>query len=152
TRFLLVSGWRSGEALGLRWSEIDLSRQTAILADTKSGRSLRPLSTEACNVLRTTPRINGSEYVFPAMRGSGPMIGFPKLWARIAKLGGLPDDVTPHTLRHSFASLAADLGFSELMIGALLGHKGASVTSKYIHAATEPLINAANVIADRTAQ
>ena len=40
------------------------------------------------------------------------MTGFPKLWARIAKLGALPSDVTPHVLRHSFASIAADLGFS----------------------------------------
>ena len=36
------------------------------------------------------------------------MTGFRKLWDRIAKLGELPADVTPHVLRHSFASLAAD--------------------------------------------
>ena len=149
-RFLLLSGWRSGEALGLRWSEVDLARQTAILADTKTGRSLRPLSSEACNVLRTMPRINGSEYVFPAMRGDGRMIGFPKLWGRIAKLGGLPDDVTPHTLRHSFASLAADLGYSELTIAALIGHKGHSITSRYVHSADAVLLAAASAVADRT--
>ena len=45
----------------------------------------------------------------------------------------LPLDVTPHTLRHSFASVAADLGYSELTIASLLGHKKASVTSKYAH-------------------
>jgi integrase len=36
------------------------------------------------------------------------MIGYRKTWLRIAKLGDLPPDVTPHVLRHSFASLAAD--------------------------------------------
>ena len=50
------------------------------------------------------------------------MRGFPKAWARIAKAAGLPPEITPHTLRHSLASLAADLEFSELTIGALLGH------------------------------
>ena len=37
-RFLALSGWRRGEALCLRWSEIDLARRTAVLGETKSGR------------------------------------------------------------------------------------------------------------------
>ena len=48
--------------------------------------------------------------------------------------------MTPHVLRHSFASVAADLGFSELTIAALLGHKKASVTSKYAHHADAVLL------------
>ena len=36
-RFLALTGWRSGEALALRWSEIDLARRTATLADSKTG-------------------------------------------------------------------------------------------------------------------
>ena len=51
-RFLALTGWRSGEALGLRWAEVDLPRRTARLADTKTGESLRPLSHAACDVLR----------------------------------------------------------------------------------------------------
>jgi integrase len=43
------------------------------------------------------------------------------------------DDVTPHTLRHTFASVAAELGFSELTIAALLGHAARGVTQRYIH-------------------
>jgi len=38
----------------------------------------------------------------------------------IIALGGLPGDITPHVLRHSFASLAADLGYSEPTISALI--------------------------------
>ena len=37
-RFLALTGWRSGEALALRWSEIDLARRTATLADIKTDR------------------------------------------------------------------------------------------------------------------
>ena len=55
------------------------------------------------------------------------MTGFPKLWAKITNKGALPADVTPHTLRHSFASLAADLGYSEPVIAALVGHQGRSI-------------------------
>jgi integrase len=152
TRFLALMGWRSGEALALRWSDIDLGRRTARLADTKTGLSVRPLSHSACNLLRNLPRIGTGELVFPATRGDGRMLGFPKLWARIAKLGGLPADVTPHVLRHSFASLAADLGYSEPAIAALVGHKGHTVTSRYVHSADAVLLAAADAVANRTAE
>ena len=66
-RFLAVSGWRSGEALGLRWDEVDLARRTATLGDTKTGRSVRPLSHEACDVIRSLSR--SGYLVFPATRG-----------------------------------------------------------------------------------
>src|SRR6516164_7850431 len=55
-RFLALTGWRSGEAMGLRRSEIDLARRTATLADTKTGRSVRPLPHVACEMLAGLPR------------------------------------------------------------------------------------------------
>jgi integrase len=149
-RFLALTGWRKGEALGLRWGEVDLARRTARLADTKTGFSLRPLSHAACDVLRSVPR--AGDRVFPATRGDGPMSGLPRFWARIAKLGGLPADVTPHVLRHSFASLAADLGYSEPTIAALVGHKGQTITSRYVHAADAVLLAAADAVANRTVE
>jgi integrase len=151
TRLLALAGWRSGEVLGLRWTEVDLARRTATLSDSKTGRSIRPLSHAACDVVRALPRMTG-ELVFPATRGDGRMIGFPKLWARIAKLGELPADVTPHVLRHSFASLAGDLGYSEPTIAALVGHKGHTITSRYVHSADAVLLAAADAVADRTAE
>lgn len=146
TRFLVLTGWRRGEALGLRWSDIDFPRRTAILAETKTGRSIRPLSCSACNLLLELKR--SSEYVFPSTDGNGGLRGFPQLWARkLSKLGGFPADITPHTLRHSFASVAADLGYSELTIAALIGHKKNTVTSHYVHAADAILLAAADEVA-----
>jgi integrase len=150
-RFLALTGWRSGEALGLRWKEIDLSRRTAMLGDTKTGRSMRPLSHAACDVLRALTRTGEDALVFPATRGAGRMAGFPRLWTRIAKLGAVPASVTPHVLRHSFASLAGDLGYSEPTIAALVGHKGHTITSRYVHSADAVLLAAADAVAGRTA-
>jgi len=147
-RFLALTGWRSGEALALRWDEIDLERRTARLGDTKTGQSMRPLSHAACDLLQNIGR--AGELVFQATRGNARMAGFPKFWAKIAKFGGLPADVTPHTLRHSYASLAGDLGYSEPTIAALIGHKGHSITSRYVHTADAVLLAAADVVADRT--
>jgi len=77
--------------------------------------------------------------------------GFKKMWKKIAKLGKLPADVTPHTLRHSFTSLASDLGYSEPTIAAMVGHKGRTITSRYVHSADAVLLAAADAVADRTA-
>lgn len=144
-RFLALTGWRSGEALTLRWGMLDLPRRTARLPDTKTGESVRPLATAACDLLRKLGPGKADELVFPPSRGDGIMSGFPTLFERITKAGGLPKDVTPHILRHSFASLAADLGCSELAIAALLGHRSGSVTARYTHAADDVLL----AVADR---
>jgi integrase len=151
TKFLALTGWRRGEMLGLKWVEVDLVTRTARLEDTKTGASLRPLSRAACDVLRELPRL--FERVFPASVGvDKPMRGFHKVWLRVAAKAGLASDVTPHVLRHSYASIAADLGFSELTIAALLGHKKASVTSKYAHHADAVLLAAADSVADKISE
>ena len=80
-RFLALTGWRSGEALALRWAEVDLARRTATLADSETGRSMRSLSYAACDVLRGVS--DAGELIFPPTRGHGRMTGFRKLWNRI---------------------------------------------------------------------
>jgi hypothetical protein len=80
------------------------------------------------------------------------MSGFPSLFGRIAKAGGLTADVTPHVLRHSFMSLGNDLGFTEATIGMICGHKGrggGSMTRGYIHAG-DAVFQAADRIAAAT--
>lgn len=49
-------------------------------------------------------------------------------------------------MRHSFASIANDLGLTEVTIGASVGHAKGSVTSKYIHTLDTALIMAADTI------
>jgi integrase len=144
TWLMILTGWRRGEVLGLRWSEVDLPRRTARLADTKTGSSMRALSATACAVIQSQPR-NG-DVVFPS-RSGGAIIGYRKMWLKLAKDGGLPADITPHVLRHSFASLAADLGYNESTIASLLGHKTHSMTSRYVHCADAVLLAAADVVA-----
>ena len=52
--------------------------------------------------------------------------------ARLCRSAGI-EGVTPHTLRHTFGSMAGELGFSELTIRAMLGHASQSVTQDYVH-------------------
>jgi integrase len=147
TKFMILTGWRRGEVLGLRWVDIDLDRRTVRLTDTKTGFSMRALPTVACTVLRTLDQTG--DLVFPNKVGE-IMVGYRKLWLKIAKLGALPSDITPHVLRHSFASLAGDLGFSEATIATLIGHKGHSITSRYVHTADAVLLAAVDAVANAT--
>ena len=96
------------------------------------------------------PRLG--ELVFPASKGVDRLMhGFNKVWLRVAAKAALPAEVTPHILRHSLASIAVDLGYSELTIAALLGHRKASMTSRYAHHADAVLLQAADAVANRIA-
>ncbi len=150
--FLALTGWRSGEAVRLRWSEVDLVRRVAVF-DSKTGRTVRPLSNAACDLLRRQPRIHAEPLVFPSARGAAPM-NFRSHWLRLAKLAGLPQDVTPHVLRHSFISLGNDLGFTEATVGMICGHMGhgRTMTRGYIHGADAVLLAAAEKVAGRAAE
>jgi integrase len=139
--FLAISGWRSSEARLLKHSEIDLERCTATLGDTKTGVSVRPLSGAAIDIIKRQ-QLNG-EYVF-AHEGK-PFFNIYRSWQNLA----LAPEVTQHTLRHSFASLAADLGLADSTIAGLIGHKQQSITSRYLHL-DKALISAANIVATET--
>ena len=152
-RFLAVSGWRRGEAIELRWGEVDLATRTARLKDTKTGYSLRPLSHRAVEIIGSIAfgTKKADSLVFAPSKGAGAMTGFPKYWRKIARKANLPSDAIPHVLRHSVASVAADAGYSELTIANLIGHKQHSMTSRYSHVADAVLLAAADAVSDRIA-
>ena len=54
------------------------------------------------------------------------------------------EEVTMHVLRHSYATVAHELGYSELTIAGLLGHRLGSVTSRYAHHVDHALADAAD--------
>jgi hypothetical protein len=58
------------------------------------------------------------------------------------------NDVTPHVLCHTFASVAGDLGFSELTIAGLLGHSARGVTQGDVHLDAALVIAANHVSAE----
>jgi integrase len=62
----------------------------------------------------------------------------------------MPSEIVPHTLRHSFASLAADLGLPDHTIAGLLGHSRQTITSRYMHIGDKALIEAADLVAGET--
>ena len=81
----LLTGMRRGEVLGLRWTDVDLSRREIHLSDTKANRThVVPLVAEAVDVLRGLPRMLGNPYVFPSPTKAGrPHHDMKRAWHRV---------------------------------------------------------------------
>lgn len=116
------------------------------MADSKEGASIRPIGLPVVEYLEERKKHRTGTYVFPGSRAENNAFGsFANHWEQIFVDSPL-SDVTPHVLRHSFASIANDLGFTEVTIAALVGHSKGTVTSKYIHTLDTALIMAADTI------
>ncbi len=152
-RILLLTGARKTEILGLRWSEVALDRKQLLLPPerTKAGGSTGErrivLSPPALEILarRRAEAAEGCDYVFPATRGSGHIVGLRRVFAKACERAEL-DGLRVHDLRHSFASFAIADGVSLFLIGKLLGHASSRTTERYAHLGGDPLQDAAAAI------
>lgn len=144
-RLLLLTGFRRMEGLGLQRAWLNGEDGSVRFADTKSGPQTRVIGRSAVDLLLAQPLVAKSLFFFPADWGDGHFVGVVRVLDRVCAAAQL-DGVTPHTLRHTFASVAGDLGFSELTIAALLGHAARGVTQRYIH-----IDEALRMAADRVA-
>jgi integrase len=143
---LALSGCRLGEIINLKWREIDREGGALRLVDSKEGASIRPVGQAFLAYVGKIDQSEHCETVLKPVRTAKVFGGLPSGWRRVAKRAGF-SDVTPHTLRHSFASVAADLGYAEPTIAAMLGHAAGSVTSRYVHHLDGVLIAAADKVA-----
>ena len=148
-RSLALTGARRNEILTVKHEQVDSHRQVLRLADTKTGQQLRPVGRAALEALAASSMREGNPFVFPAARGEGPMVGV-KLFRSAVSRSNLKE-VSIHTLRHSYASMALALGYSELTIAGLLGHRVHSVTSRYAHHVDRNLVLAADAVAEQIA-
>ena len=141
-RALALTGCRRGEIYKLLKSEIDPHGSCLRLSDTKTGQQVRPIGGPALDILTLPPFDEGSNFTFPATRGDGHLTD-AKVFRRTCKEAAL-EGVSLHTLRHSFASVALELEYSEMTIASLLGHRQHSVTARYAHHVDRALVAAAD--------
>ncbi len=144
-RQIALTGCRRMEMVTLRWTEVDTNSSCLRLIDSKEGSSIRPIGLPAVEYLERRRKEAIGDYVFPGRGDESAFGSFPNHWGKIFANSPLAD-ISPHVLRHSFASVANDLGFTEVTIAALVGHAKGSVTSNYIHALDTALIMAADTM------
>ena len=143
---LLLTGARKSEVLNAKWEDVDLERKRWRIPYTKSGKPRTvPLSESALEVLRSVPRMEGSEYIFPSPLTGKPFNSIYNSWNNARKKAGL-EDVKIHSLRHSFASFLVNAGRNLYEVGKLLGHTQMRTTMRYSHLADETLAEAVNTV------
>jgi len=140
---LLFTGCRKGEVLNLRRHEVDIAKYCLRFGATKSGEQVRPCGQSAMKILSHLLESHDSDWVFPAYRIDGTITDVRKPLIKLCKTASLKE-VTLHVFRHSFATVAHELGYSQLTIAGLLGHRLSSVTSQYIHHVDHALLKAAD--------
>ena len=131
-RFMLLTGFRISEAQGLKRDWLHADRDYVHFPDTKSDGQVRAIGPAAAQLAVSRQTRRNCPYVFPSDVGDGHFTAAQSCLARLCATAKI-DGVTPHTLRHTFGSVAGDLGFSELTIAALLGHAARGVTQAYVH-------------------
>lgn len=148
-RCLLLTGFRRMEVLGMHRAWAELDRSAIAFPKTKTGKQVRAIGVAAVRLLNAQVERRGNLFMFPSEISDGHFVGLVRVLDRLCQTARI-EGVTPHVLRHTFASVAGDMGFSELTIAGLLGHAGRGVTQRYIHL-DRALVHAADSVSEEIA-
>lgn len=160
-RFMLFTGCRPGEARHARWDQVELLEQPGedgsvrwlgrlVLPRAKGDRGGRTrgrtiwLSAEAVEVLRSQAPIEGNPHIFPGSLPGRELRWLRNAWVRIRDLAGLPPEVVPYSLRHSYVTEgdAADVDLG--VMRDLAGHARIATTDAvYRHGRESAQVEAA---------
>lgn len=142
---LYGAGLRISELVALDVDDVDLEEGSVLVRTAKGGRSRRvPLGRAACSAVgayltitrpalaaRTPAGALSGALWLNARGGRLTRQGAWKLVKGYARLAGLDDAVSPHTLRHSFATHMLDAGADVRVVQELLGHASLTTTQIY---------------------
>jgi len=140
---LYATGVRVAELAGLDGEDVDL-REGAVRVYGKGGKErIVPLGGKAVDALRAylVDRHPVAGPLFRSDRGRRLTVRtLHRIVRARARAAGLARRVTPHTLRHTFATHLLDAGADLRLIQELLGHARLGTTQKYTHVSTDRLM------------
>lgn len=143
---LYATGMRVSELVGLQRSVLRGDRRVMTIKGKGGRERLVPLNTPAREALEkylaVSGRFDNSAWLFPAKAAEGHVTrqGFAQDLKDVAIEAGLdPARVSPHVLRHAFASHLLDRGADLRAVQQLLGHADISTTEIYTHVLQERL-------------
>lgn len=129
--FLLNTGLRVGEALALKWHDIQAEGNCLLVRCSKNGKPRTvPLTASACEALKHAT-LSPSCLPWCAISHSSLNKVFVKARAAIGLEGDT--DVTPHVLRHTWATRLVQKGLPLASVSRLLGHSSIAMTMRYAH-------------------
>ena len=140
---LYATGMRVSELLGLRPADVNLDASYLTCTGKGDKQRVVPIGDEARDWVRryvsdARPRLlkrRSSPRLFVNARGGIALtrMGFWKLLKAYARQAGITTPLSPHTLRHSFATHLLDRGADLRAIQLMLGHADLSTTQIYTH-------------------
>ena len=145
---MYACGLRASEAIGLELSELDLEAGILRARGKGSKERIVPIGGKAIEALsayleRGRPKLVGvrpEPRVFVNLRGGGlSRQGLYKIVRRHARSAGLEQRMSPHTLRHTFATHLLTGGCDLRSLQEMLGHADIGTTQIYTHLSTERL-------------
>ncbi len=145
---MYACGLRASEAIGLQLMDIDLRVGVLRARGKGSKERLVPIGREAIAALRvylergrpTLVGVKDEPHLFVNQRGTGlTRQGLYKIVQRHAKAVGLDDRMSPHTLRHTFATHLLAGGCDLRSLQEMLGHADVATTQIYTHLSAERL-------------
>lgn len=145
-QLLYASGLRVSELVGLTLQDVDLDQGLVIAFGKGSKRRMVPFGEVAGDALRkylteVRPRWAGkgnSPHLFLTERAGGmTRQGFWKLLGRYARAAGIDKPISPHKLRHSFATHLLERGADLRAVQTMLGHADIATTQVYTHVTAE---------------
>lgn len=130
----LTTGSRQGELLGLEWRHVDFENKLAYLKETKNGRP-RSISLAEHVVEELKALYQKRNPIKPLVFASKTAFGridLKKAWGEALKRAEIID-FRPHDMRHTFCTLAARQGGSNLELATAMGHRTLNMLQKYTH-------------------
>lgn len=163
-RFLLQTGLRTGELVGLKWSDVDWENRTLTISrsmefrhstkewrigepKSKSGYRTIPLTEEAIEILRLQKKKNQfidiislewREFIFLCRKGTPVKNStYDTMLFKLCEKAGIPK-FSMHVLRHTFATRCIEAGMIPKTLQTILGHSNIGITMNlYVHTTEE---------------
>jgi len=147
---LYSTGMRVGEIVGLNRGDLDLAGEAVLIRGKGRKERIIPLGQHALRALRHyLTMLDASGFADPSdeskalfVNKHGSRLSSRSVRRKLAKYlqtAGLDPEISPHTLRHSFATHMLDNGADLRSVQELLGHQSLSTTQVYTHLSTPRL-------------
>lgn len=147
---IYASGLRVSELVALPVSAVDRGQETMIVRGKGDRERMAPIGAHARVALDAylqsrsafIPAGGASKFLFPSRAASGHLTAarFAQLLKELARAAGIPPErVSPHVLRHAFATHLLEGGADLRSVQAMLGHADISTTEIYTHVAPSRL-------------
>lgn len=149
----LTTGARQGELLNLEWRHVDFDNKLAYLKETKNGRPRSiSLANQVIDELRALhlKRNPAKPLVFASKTAFG-RIDLKKAWQESLKRADITD-FRSHDMRHTFCTLAAKQGGSNLELATAMGHRTLNMLQRYTHLDVEVTKKFSKQISDKILQ